>query len=379
MILFLITFFLVYGGMHLYLFARVKSAFLLGTGSSICFVIVCIFMIFAPILVRILEQHGLENLARFLAYAGYIWMGLLLIFIAASFTIDLYRFIVYVEGLVLPKGIFMPKPSPLFSCLFPLLLSVCVNAYGYFEAKNIQTEWITVESEKIPENIGKVRIVQISDVHIGIIVRGKRLGKMVEEVKKTSPDILVSTGDLMDGQMNNLAEPMALLQSIQTRYGKFAITGNHEFYAGLRESVDFMKHSGFTVLRGEGKTIPDIINIAGIDDPAGRYMGQGREVVEERLLAQFPRERFTLLLKHQPVPDTDAIGLFDLQLSGHTHKGQIFPFSVITKLFFPKHAGYFNLPKQSRLYVSRGTGTWGPPIRFLASPEITVIDLVHKK
>jgi len=140
-----------------------------------------------------------------------------------------------------------------------------------------------------------------------------------------------------------------------------------------------MRNSGFTVLRSEGKTIPGIINIAGIDDPAGRRIGLSREVAEDRLLSQCPRERFTLLLKHQPLPDTDTIGLFDLQLSGHTHKGQIFPFNLVTKLFFPKHTGYFNLPKQSHLYVSRGTGTWGPPIRFLAPPEITIIDLVYKK
>jgi hypothetical protein len=179
--------------------------------------------------------------------------------------------------------------------------------------------------------------------------------------------------------MNNLVEPMMLLKSIQPRYGKFAVTGNHEFYAGLHESIAFMQDSGFSVLRGQGTTVAGRINIIGMDDPTGLRMGLSRDVAEGQILSLFPRENFTLLLKHQPVVDVTALGRFDLQLSGHTHKGQIFPFSLITRLYFPNHSGHFMLPKQSRLYVNRGTGTWGPPIRFLAPAEITVIDLVHKK
>jgi predicted MPP superfamily phosphohydrolase len=379
MFLFLIIFFLIYGGMHLYLFARIKSAILLGTGASIFLIILFVFMMLAPLIVRFSEQYGLEISARFMAYTGYIWMGVLLIFFVTSLLFDLYRLIVYTGRLILPAGTSLLTPSPMFSLVVPLLLSMCINAYGYFEAKNIHIERITVESEKIPEVIGSIRVAQISDVHIGIIVRGKRLEKIVDEIKKIEPDILVSTGDLMDGQMNNLVEPLRLLKSIRPKYGKFAIIGNHEVYAGLNESIGFMRDYGFTVLRGEGRTIPGIINIVGIDDPAGRYMGLSREVAEDHLLSQFPSKNFTLLLKHQPVVDINATGLFDLQISGHTHKGQIFPFSLVTKLYFPMLAGYFDLPKQSHLYVSRGTGTWGPPIRFLAPPEITIIDLIHKK
>jgi len=103
-----------------------------------------------------------------------------------------------------------------------------------------------------------------------------------------------------------------------------------------------------------------------------------RNVSEKELLSRFSREKFTLLLKHRPLVDEDAIGLFDLQLSGHAHKGQIFPFSIITKLIYPNHAGLLKLEKNSRLYVSRGSGTWGPPIRFLSPPEVTLIELVHE-
>jgi predicted MPP superfamily phosphohydrolase len=104
-----------------------------------------------------------------------------------------------------------------------------------------------------------------------------------------------------------------------------------------------------------------------------------RNVSEKELLSKLPREQFALLLKHRPVIDENAIGLFDLQLSGHTHKGQIFPFSLITMLLYPTHAGLLRLEKNAWLYVNRGSGTWGPPIRFLSPPEVTLIELVHDK
>ena len=379
MALFLITFILIYGGMHLYLLAKIRSAVPLGTGSTVGLIILFAIMILAPIAVRILERHGLDAPARFTAYTGYIWMGVLFIFFVVSLMLDLYRVMVHAGAIAIPGRFAHLNPSPLLTLIMAILVSAGVNMYGYVEAKNPRIDVISIESAKIPETIGKIRIVQISDVHIGIIVGEKRLKRIVDEINKAAPDILVSTGDLLDSQINNLAEPVKLLKSIEPRYGKFAITGNHEFYAGIDESVDFMKDCGFTVLRGEGKTAAGLINIAGVDDPAGRSYGLAREISERELLSKFDRDRFTLLLKHQPAVNADALGLFDLQLSGHTHKGQIFPFSLITRIFFPNHAGYFELPGQSRLYVNRGTGTWGPPIRFLAAPEITIIDLIHKK
>ncbi len=115
-----------------------------------------------------------------------------------------------------------------------------------------------------------------------------------------------------------------------------------------------------------------------MDDATGKHYGIWREVSEAALLSRFPREKFTLLLKHRPQVDKDALGLFDLQLSGHAHKGQIFPFSLITMLYYPTHAGLLKLDKNSWLYVSRGSGTWGPPIRFLSPPEVTLIELVYE-
>jgi predicted MPP superfamily phosphohydrolase len=377
MILFLITFFLVYGGAHLYLFAKIKTVFPLSTGVNIGLITLMVIMILAPVAVRISERYGYETLARFMSYIGYIWMGVLFLFFVSSLLFDLYRILTYAGSLILRRDLSHLILPPLYTFMVPMLISLGINTYGYFEAKKITVEKMTIQSSKIPEAAGRIRIVQMSDVHIGLIVRDERLQSIVEEIKKADPDILVATGDLLDGQINHLDEPLRLLQDINPRYGKFAITGNHEFFAGIDQALAFLRGAGFVVLRGEGLNVAGVVNIAGVDDPTGMSFGLARPVSEKAMLSGLPGQYFTILLKHQPVVDNNASGSFDLQLSGHTHGGQIFPFNFVTKIFFPLNRGFFNLSNHSRLYVSLGAGTWGPPIRFLSPPEIAVIDLVH--
>jgi predicted MPP superfamily phosphohydrolase len=302
----------------------------------------------------------------------------LFLFFSSGLLIDAYHFLMYLSSLILRKDFTLFMPSAKFSFFIPFVLSIIIGIYGYFEAKNIRTEKVIIETHKIPEAVHKLKIVQISDVHLGLIVRGERLKRVLKEVKSANPDIVVSTGDLIDGQIDNLLRLAEILKEVSPKYGKFAITGNHEFYAGLDQALDFTEKAGFTILRGERMTVAGIINIAGVDDPQGRAYGLYKGVSENELLSGIPDEKFTLLLKHRPLVEKSSLGLFDLQLSGHVHKGQIFPFSIITGLYYPTQAGFANLPNKSCLYVSRGSGTWGPPIRFLSPPEVTIIELVHQ-
>jgi len=379
MVLFLLVFFLIYGGLHLYLFAKIRGAFHPGFGSGLCLIFFLIVMLLAPIAVRVSERYGFESLSRIISYVGYLWMGALFLFITLSLIFDFYHFFIHAGGFIFRRDLSHLVIPPMYALMLPVILSLVLNVYGYFEAKDVRTERITIGSSKIPEKTGRIRIVQITDIHLGLVVREDRMRRIIEEVIKTEPDILVSTGDLVDGQINNLDEAMGLLREIRPKYGKYAVTGNHEFFAGLDQALEFLGNSGFTVLRGEGVTVAGLINIIGVDDPAGIRYGLFKGVSEGELLSRFPRAHFTVLLKHLPIVERDASGMFELQLSGHTHGGQIFPFCFITKLFFPFHEGNFTFRNNSRLYVSRGAGTWGPPIRFLSPPEITVIDIVHEK
>ena len=378
MTLFLLIYFSIYGGVHLYAFLKLKKGFALGFPIYVILAIFMILMVIAPIAVRIAERHGHEALARGIAYIGFTWMGLLFIFISASFFFDIYRLLHFFVKMLTRSPLEAFTISIRNFCILSILISFAVVIYGYFEALSIRAEHVTVETPKIPETIGRLRVVQISDVHLGLIVGKSRLKRILEKVKDAHPDIFVSTGDLVDGQMDELDTLTDMFQNVPTTYGKFAVTGNHEFYAGLDRALAFTKKAGFTILRGEGLTVSNILNVVGVDDPARKRYVKDLAASEKTLLEKMPGEKFTLFLKHQPVISSESLGRFDLQLSGHTHKGQIFPFYLFTKLFYRMHTGLSKLKGNALLYVSRGSGTWGPPVRFLSPPEVTIIDITYK-
>jgi len=376
--LFLLFFFFFYGGMHLYAFMKVHAALVLGANTSVLLMVFMLMMVASPFIIRFLEKIGAESAAKIMAYIGYTWLGVLFLFFSYSLATDIGRMVVFATEHLLRRRIPFVTLSAEHAFFLSLSLSLLTACYGYFEARNIRTERITIKSQKIPVGMGTLRIVQISDVHLGLLVREDRLKKILDTVKDARPDILVSTGDLVDGQVCRIYALSDLLNEIRPRLGKFAITGNHEFYAGFDQAKCFTEEAGFRLLRGEAVTVADIINIVGVDDPAVKILKGSLSVSEKNLLAGIPRDKFTLFLKHRPLVDDESIGLFDLQLSGHVHKGQIFPFSIVTWLYYPVQAGFVSVAKDSFLYVSRGAGTWGPPIRFLAPPEIAIIDLAHK-
>jgi len=377
MILFLLGILSLYGALHFYIFSKVQGALALGPLGSTLLIVFMAAMVGAPVMVHISEKRGFEASARLISSIGYMWMALAFLFFSFAFLLDLYRFLLSAWGPLFQRDLSHLALSRKWAFFIPVGIAVAVAFYGYSEARGIRNETLIIKSPKIPTEVSPLRIAQISDVHLGLTVRAERLKRILAVIERAKPDILVSTGDLVDGltdDRNGLAE---LLKSIRPRYGKFAVTGNHEFYAGLDQSLRFTEQAGFTLLRGESLTIDGIINIAGVDDPTSRYFGLFRDVSEKDLLSSLPSAKFTLLIKHMPRVDPNARGLFDLQLSGHTHGGQLFPFSLLTRLFFPSK-GLVPLSDHSYMYVNRGTGTWGPPIRFLSPPEVTVIELVHE-
>lgn len=376
MTLFLLTFFLIYGGLHFHFFLRFRAAFAPGAAVQAVLVVLLLLCLMAPIIVRVSERYDLDALARLMSWIGYLWMAVLFVFLASSVLLEIYRLLVRATGLLLRAEVsrFLPSAGILF--FIPVAAALAIVGYGFFAALDPRVERLEIRSAKIPKEMGRIRVVQISDVHVGLLVRGERLAVMLRKVREAAPDVLVCTGDLVDGQGDNLAKAAAQFREINPPLGKFAVTGNHEFYAGIDQSLDFIAKSGFIILRGEIATVAGVIDLAGVDDPAIRLFSLYRKLSDREVISRGGGSgRFTILLKHQPLLEEDAPGAFDLQLSGHTHKGQIFPFSLVTRLVFPYHSGSFPLANGALLHVSRGTGTWGPPVRFLSLPEITVIDI----
>lgn len=202
--LFLLAFFIIYGGMHLYAFLKAKAAFAFGAVTGLSLILFMLMMVLAPVIVRYSERLGFELFAQIAAHIGFFWGGILFLFFSASVVIDLYRLTVYLARLILQIDFSAISPSAKYSFFVPLLLSLCITIYGYFEARDIRTERIFIKTSKIPAEIGRLRIVQISDVHLGLMVREDRLNRILDKVKAEQPDILVSTGDLVDGQVCRL-------------------------------------------------------------------------------------------------------------------------------------------------------------------------------
>jgi uncharacterized protein len=376
MILFLLVFFFLYSALHAYVLSRFCLAFScrgkrLFVLSSFMFV-----MVISPVLVRLFERAGIVGPAKILAVISFSWMGFVFLFVSLSLLTDCFRLFRTVLQFVMPvQALRTPaNTGKVFVGIF--VLSLLIWCYGWFEAGNIQTSHVVVHTKKLPEHLNKLRLVQISDVHLGLLIGPSRLETILDKVNESRPDILVCTGDMVDGHIEKRKELLQMLRKVKAPFGKYAVTGNHEFYVGVSSSVSFLEEAGFTVLRGGKNDLPGNVGIFGADDHVSFRMEQTTGISEELLLRNRDRKRFNILLKHRPNLLFSAEGFFDLQMSGHIHQGQIFPFGLITRIFYPQPVG-LSSPEQNRfLYVSRGTGTWGPPIRFLSPPEVTVIDIV---
>lgn len=374
MTLFLLVFLLIYGTAHTWFALRLFQAFPVLQSWWLFPIGWCLLMVAAPVLSRLLEREGQTTAASLAAYIGYSWMGLLFLFVSLSVLLELLRLLYWSAHffLRLPDFILLAA-RPGFLCCFGLALLISV--YGWFEAGNLKVEYQRVTSFKLPGGAARVRIAQISDLHIGLIVGPRQVQQLVTVLKGLQPDLVVATGDIVDGHISHLDGVSQMVRELQPPLGMVAVLGNHEYYAGLGSSRRFLELSGFRLLQDQTLLVGEHLALVGVDDPAAKRFGRNGIADEAHLFGGIPHDRFVLLLKHRPVVVQKSIGQFDLQLSGHVHKGQIFPFNLLTWLNFPVRAGMNQLADGSRLYVSRGTGTWGPPIRFLAPPELTVIDL----
>jgi predicted MPP superfamily phosphohydrolase len=377
MSLFLLAYILVYGSLHAYLLLKARSALSFGPWTTIVVLVLLGILLCGPILTRMLGLHGYEGAARIASYAGYLWMGYLFFFICLNLSADLLRLLLWGMGRAgIPENAAAGLAGRT-AFLFLAGLAAALSAYAVVEASRIEVVHVRIVTDRLPASVPSLRIAQITDLHLGLIHRTAKAMEVAKIVTRERPDLFVSTGDLVDGQLDGVVELAEILRGIPAPRGKFAVLGNHEYYAGIDRAVDFSRRAGFSILRDEAVLVDNAVRIAGVDDPARERFGRVGGLAEPVLLGDRPRGIFTVLLKHRPTLEAGSGGKCDLQLSGHTHHGQLFPFRLLTRLVFPLLAGNHPVPGGGILHVSRGTGTWGPPMRFLAPPEITVVDIVR--
>lgn len=234
---------------------------------------------------------------------------------------------------------------------------------------------LSVVLPRLPRTLDGLAIVQVSDIHVSTLIQRRFMDEMVRRCNALKPDLVAVTGDLMDGTVEELGHHVAALQDLKTRFGTFFITGNHEYYSGDEVWCATLEKMGLTVLRNRHVSVGDAggsFDLVGVDDWSAN--GPRRYDLDKAVAGRNP-DRAAVLLAHQPRNFEKAVEKgIGLQLSGHTHGGQMFPGTLLIPLLWPQAAGHFT-HKDSHLYVSRGTGFWGPPLRIGAAPEIVKIVL----
>ncbi|MCT4355675.1 metallophosphoesterase [Streptomyces sp. Je 1-79] len=253
--------------------------------------------------------------------------------------------------------------------------TVGYGTYGVLRGPSVKR--VTVPLAKLPRAAHGYRIAVVSDIHLGPVLGRAHSQRIVDAVNGTQPDLIAIVGDLVDGSVADLGPAAEPLAQLRARHGSFFVTGNHEYFSGADAWVDHVRELGLRPLRNERLEIPAGFDLAGVDDIAGESEGQGPDFAAA--LGDRDRARAAVLLAHQPVVIHDAVrhGV-DLQLSGHTHGGQLWPGNYLAELANPTVAGLERYG-DTQLYVSRGAGAWGPPVRVGAPSDITVVELASKQ
>jgi hypothetical protein len=261
-----------------------------------------------------------------------------------------------------------------------LALVVPALAWGYRTARGrAKVEHVRVPLPNLGKDLDGLRIVQISDVHVGETLDARWLRRVVEQVNALRPDVVAITGDLVDGPVGRLRHEVAPLAGLQAKEGVFYVTGNHEYYWGGPAWMAEVRRLGITVLHNEHRVVrrgADALVVAGVTDLQGGQFDPAHACRPDLALSGAPEGAPRVLLAHQPRAAALAQGLgVDLQLSGHTHGGQIFPFMFFVRLQQPVVRGLKKL-FGTWVYTNRGIGYWGPPLRIGPAPEITELTLV---
>ncbi|MEU9120213.1 metallophosphoesterase [Streptomyces sp. NPDC048506] len=248
-------------------------------------------------------------------------------------------------------------------------------AVGYGTATTFRgpaVKRITVPLAKLPRAAHGFRIAVVSDIHLGPILGRAHTRRVVETINRTDPDLVAIVGDLVDGSVADLAPAAEPLRSLRSRYGAYFVSGNHEYYSGAAPWVEHVRELGIHPLENARTELPGF-DLAGVNDLAGETDHAGPDY--DLALGDRDPARAVVLMAHQPVTihDTVRYGV-DLQLSGHTHGGQMWPFTYVAAATNPTVAGLERYG-DTQLYVTRGAGAWGPPVRLGAPPDVTVVEL----
>ncbi len=326
-------------------------------------------------------------LDKLLTWAGLLCMGLFSSTFVLTLLRDLLLGALTLAQDVLPVSLAFSSLRAQSALMLPVL-ALLITILGFWNARRTaQVVRVDVPIANLPDALVGFSMAQISDIHVGPTIKARYLQRIVDRVNLLGADLVAITGDLVDGSVNELGHQVAPLAQLTSTYGSFFVTGNHEYYSGAHRWIDKLRSLGIQVLMNEHVVIDHRLDsqdveaakvvVAGVTDYSAHHFDENHRSDPHAAIANAPEQAFfKLLLAHQPRSAAAAADAgFDLQLSGHTHGGQFWPWGYFVRFQQPFTAGLHRL-QQLWVYTSRGTGYWGPPKRFGAPSEITFLRLV---
>lgn len=341
--------------------------------------------------------------ARWIAWPGYVWLALMFYLLVVLLLLELPLLVVRLVTRSRPAptawGAEAPGAAPAPAAVEPpaktrqqlgrrLVLArggalvagavaVGLTGYGMTSALGApRVTRVTLPLRRLGTGLDGLRVAVVSDIHLGPTLGRRHTERIVETINEQSPDLVAVVGDLVDGTVAELGDDAAPLADLVSRHGSFFVTGNHEYYSGSGPWLVELERLGLRPLRNERVEIRRggaVLDLAGVNDPNGVEEGDGPDF-DAALDGRDP-DRPVVLLAHQPVQVHEAASRgVDLQLSGHTHGGQLYPFHYLIRLDQPVVAGLHRFG-DTQLYVTNGAGFWGPPVRVGAPPEIVMVEL----
>lgn len=350
--------------MHVYVVWRLWSLPFFATPAAHRWIVAAtVFLASSFVVARIVEHRGAVAVAEPLEFIGSTWMGVLFLLLLCLLAADLVTAFGLVRSWVVPAR------------TAALAVAAVLSTVALVQGLRPPAETdVTVTSAHLPPDRERLTVVAVSDLHVGAAIGIDWTSRLVDRIVALHPDMVCVVGDLVEGDAR-LAEPMIpALRRIRAPLGVWAVTGNHEYYAGLETSLRIMQDAGFRVLRDEARDAEPGLVVAGVDDLTARKQFGEEGAFVDRALSDRP-PGFTIYLSHTPweVERAARQGV-DLMLSGHTHDGQIWPFGLLVALRYPYLSGHYRIGAMD-LFVCRGTGTWGPRMRLWRRGELMRITI----
>lgn len=361
---------------HYYIFSKIQSYLTPSEGVSSVLSLVLMLLCLGAILSFPLMRSLPQKQATIFAWVIYTWMGMLMLFVLSFLASDILLLIMQAAALFDAKFQIEQVDIKKVTGFVILIVITLATIFSIYKARAaMQVKEVVVQIAGMDKELSGFKIAQLTDLHVGPTIKGDFLRKVVAKTNALDADVVVITGDLVDGSVEQLHEHVAELKNLKAKYGVYFVTGNHEYYSGANEWMNYLDSIGIKVLRNELITVNhngQNIHFAGVHD---YHSGQ-----HNMKLALVNREETTpvILLAHQPAAVEEAAQLgVDLQISGHTHGGQIWPWKYAVLLQQPYVEGLHRHKNgKTQVYISTGTGYWGPPMRLGTSAEISQIMLV---